>query len=161
MTKVKKPTIKGLQKQLAEANDAMLRERADAMNIRKRADEEKIKLGSFYKGLVVKEILPVIDNFERSLKSIPEDLQDNEYIKGIKGIIEQFEETLRKLGVEKIRTVGNPFDPELHQAVTVEEGGEGEEIVSGELQSGYRMDKEIIRHAMVKVKKVPIDDLAL
>lgn len=136
----------------AQLNDAMLRERADAMNVRKRAEDEKLKLGSYYKAMVVKELLPTIDNFERAMKSVPKDLEQNDYIKGIESVVKQFAKTLEKLGVERIKTVGEHFNPEFHEAVTVEEGDGENEIVSEELQSGYMMNGEVIRHAMVRVK---------
>jgi molecular chaperone GrpE len=136
----------------AQLNEAMLRERADAMNVRKRADEDRVKMAGYYKGVVVKELLPVIDNFERALKHIPADLVDNDYIKGIQGVVKQFEQTLAKIGVERIKTVGEHFDPNLHEAVTMEEGDGEHEIVSEELQSGYKLGEDVIRHAMVRVK---------
>jgi molecular chaperone GrpE len=141
-----------LAKENAQLNDAMLRERADAMNVRKRAEEEKLKLSGYYRAMVVKELLPTIDNFERALKSVPKDLEKNDYIKGIESIVKHFAQTLNKLGVERIKTVGEHFNPELHEAVTMEEGDGAEEIVSEELQSGYTMNGEVIRHAMVRVK---------
>jgi molecular chaperone GrpE len=136
----------------AQLNDAMLRERADAMNIRKRAEDEKLKLSSYYKAMVVKELLPTIDNFDRALKSVPKELETNDYVKGVEGIVKQFAQTLNKLGVERIKTVGEHFNPELHEAVTMEEGDGEHEIVSEELQSGYIMNGEVLRHAMVRVK---------
>ena len=72
-----------LAKENAELNEALLRERADAMNVRRRAEEDKLKLAGFYKAMVIRDLLPVIDNFERSLKHVPKDLEKNEYIKGI------------------------------------------------------------------------------
>jgi molecular chaperone GrpE len=141
-----------LAKENAELNNALLRERADAMNIRKRAEDEKLKLGGYYKAMVVKELLPTIDNFDRALKSVPKELETNEYIKGVEGIVKQFAQTLNKLGVERIKTVGEHFNPELHEAVTMEEGDGDQEIVSEELQSGYTMNGEVLRHAMVRVK---------
>jgi molecular chaperone GrpE len=140
-----------LAKENAELNNAMLRERADAMNIRKRAEDEKLKLGSYYKALVVKELLPTIDNFERALKSVPKELESNDYIKGIESTVKQFAATLNKLGVERIKTVGEVFNPELHEAVTMDEGDGKEEIVTEELQSGYTMNGEVLRHSMVRV----------
>lgn len=136
----------------AQLNEAMLRERADAMNVRKRADDDRIKMSGYYKAMVVKELLPTIDNFERALKSLPKDLENNDYILGIEKIVKQFAATLNKLGVERIKTVGEVFNPELHEAVTMEEGDGTQEIVSEELQSGYVMGNEVIRHAMVRVK---------
>jgi len=156
MPKDKKPKKAGklqeLKNQVEDLENSLLRERADAINVRNRAEEEKIKLGGFYKSLVVKELLPIIDNFERSQKATPKELQENEYVKGFQGIAKQFADVLTKLGVERIKTVGEHFDPELHDAVTMEEGDGKHEIVSEELQSGYKLDEEVLRHAKVRVK---------
>lgn len=136
----------------AQLNEAMLRERADAMNVRKRAEDERLKMAGYYKSAVIKELLPTVDNFQRALKAVPKDLEKNDYIKGVSGIIKQFEQTLSKLGVERIKTTGEHFDPELHEAVTMEQGDGKHEIVSEELQSGYKLGDQVIRHAMVRVK---------
>ena len=136
----------------ADLNEAVLRERADAENVRRRADSERLKMAGFYKSSVVKELLPVMDNFERALKSVPKDLQGNDYIKGVESLVKQFTQTLEKIGVERIKTVGEHFDPNTMEAVTMEEGDSGEEIVSEELQSGYKMAEELLRPAMVRVK---------
>ncbi len=101
---------------------------------------------------VIEELLPVIDNFERALKHIPEDLANNDFVKGVQGIVKQFEKTLADMGVERIKTVGEVFDPQLHEAVSMEEGDGQTEVVCEELQSGYRFGDQVIRHAMVKVK---------
>jgi molecular chaperone GrpE len=100
---------------------------------------------------VVRDLLPVIDSFERALKHVPEDLTENDYIKGVQGIVKQFDKTLADLGVERIATVGQPFDPRLHEAVSMEEGDGNQEIVSDELQSGWRLGTETVRPAMVRV----------
>ena len=156
----KEPNYKEVAEQLAkenaQLNEALLRERADAMNVRRRAEEDKLKLAGFYKAMVIRDLLPVIDNFERSLKHVPKDLQKNEYIKGIQGVVKQFEQTLEKLGLKRIKTVGEHFDPNLHEAVSMEEGDgnspAGEETVSEELQSGWMLGDEVLRHAMVRVR---------
>lgn len=147
-----KKTAEDLAQENAQLNEALLRERADATNVRKRADEEKAKLASFYKAYVVKELLPVIDNFERALRAVPKDLEKNDYVKGVQGVVKQFEHTLAKIGVERIKTVGEHFDPNLHEAVTMEPGDGKHEVISEELQSGYKLGDEVIRHAMVRVK---------
>ncbi len=136
----------------AQMTEALQRERADAINLRRRHEEQITSLRSAVKSSVVKDLLPVIDNFERALKHIPEDLKGNEYVKGIEGIVRQFEKTLADVGVKRIKTVGEPFDPRLHEAVSMEEGDGDQEIVSEELQSGYRLGDDVIRHAMVRVK---------
>ncbi len=141
-----------LLQQIADLTDALQRERADATNVRRRSEEERIKLGSFYKASVIKELLPVIDNFERAIKHVPDELKDNDYIKGVKGVVKQFEDSLTKLGLERIKTVGEPFNPHLHEAISLEEGDSDTETVSEELQSGYVLGDEVIRHAMVRVK---------
>lgn len=132
---------------------ALQRERADAVNIRRRHDEEISKLRSMVKANVISDLLPVIDNFERALKHVPEDLTDNDYVKGVQGVVKQFEKTLAEMGVERIKTVGEHFNPELHEAVSMEEGEGKDEIVSEELQSGYKIGDDVIRHAMVRVKQ--------
>jgi molecular chaperone GrpE len=152
MTKKVTQQDEELLQKIAELTDALQRERADAMNVRRRSDQERAKLGSFYKASVVKELLPVIDNFERALKHVPTELQDNEYIKGVQGVVKQFEDSLSKLGVKRIKTVGEPFNPHMHEAISLEEGDSDTETVSEELQSGYTLDDEVIRHAMVRVK---------
>ena len=146
------PNAEDLLQQVVELTEALQRERADAMNVRRRADEDRARLGIFYKSLVMRELLPVIDNFERALKSMPADLVKNDYMKGVQGVVKQFEAVLTKLGVERIKTVGEVFNPEFHEAVSMEEGDGAHEVVSEELQAGYRLQDEVLRHAMVKVK---------
>jgi molecular chaperone GrpE len=146
------PNAEELMQQVAELTDALQRERADAANVRRRAEEEKAKLGTFYKSLVVRELLPVIDNFERALKNMPKELENNDYTKGVAGVVKQFEQILAKLGVERIKTIGEVFNPELHEAVSMEEGDGETEIVSEELQAGYVLQEEVLRHAMVRVR---------
>ncbi|RTK95019.1 nucleotide exchange factor GrpE [Candidatus Saccharibacteria bacterium] len=142
-----------LQRQVAELTEALQRERADATNIRRRHDEQLANLKSVLQVSVIESLLPVIDNFERALKHVPEDLADNDYIKGVQGVVKQFEQTLQGLGVKRIATVGEPFNPHVHEAVGVDEGDGEEEIVSEELQAGYQLGDTVIRHAMVKVRR--------
>lgn len=148
----KKPTAKELEQKLTELTEALQRERADSDNIRRRHEEQIAGLKNLVKANVIRELLPVIDNFERALKHVPEDLEGNDYVKGVQGVVKQFETTLAQMGVERIKTVGEVFDPVLHEAVAMEDSDGTVEIVSEELQSGYRLGDEIIRHAMVKVR---------
>jgi molecular chaperone GrpE len=141
----RKPTLKELEQKIGELTEALQRERADAENLRRRTNEEKSRLGEFYKAMVVQELLPALDNLERELK-------DHEYVKGIQGVMKQFEQSFAQLGVKRIKTVGEVFDPRLHEAVHMEEGEGTVEIVCEELQPGYKIGDEVIRHAMVKVK---------
>jgi molecular chaperone GrpE len=79
-------------------------------------------------------------------------LKDHDYVKGVKSVINQFERSFAQLGVKRIKTVGEKFDPRLHEAVHMEEGNGTVEVVCEELQPGYLLGEEVIRHAMVKVR---------
>lgn len=148
----KKPTLKELEQKLAELTEALQRERADSDNIRRRHEEQIAGLKNLVKANVVRELLPVIDNFERALKHVPKEFDGNDYVKGVQGVVKQFEATLTAMGVERIKTVGQIFDPVMHEAVAMDDSDGTVEIVSEELQAGYRLGDEIIRHAMVKVR---------
>lgn len=149
----KKPTIQDLQQQIGELTEALQRERADAMNVRRRAEEDKQKLASFYKATILNALLPALDNLERALKHVPKDIKDHDYVKGVLGVVKQFDSSLEELGVERIKTLGEVFDPRYHEAVHMDEGGSGVEVVCEELQPGYKIGDDVIRHAVVKVKK--------
>jgi molecular chaperone GrpE len=156
--------ISNLNSQIAELTEALQRERADAVNLRRRHDEQMASLKNVAKASVIRNLLPIIDNFERALKHVPKESSHEpratsheaqkllDWIEGVKKILAQFEKTLEQLGVEKIKTVGEPFDPRFHEAVSVDEGDGDQEIVSEELQSGYKLGDDVIRHAMVKVR---------
>jgi molecular chaperone GrpE len=141
-----------LQQQVEELTVAVQRERADAINMRRRHEEQVASLKNTIRANVVRDLLPIIDNFERALKHVPADLKDNDYIKGVQAVVKQFEKTLDGLGVQRIKTVGQSFDPRWHEAVVMEDGDGVQEVVSEELQAGYQLGDEVIRHAMVKVK---------
>lgn len=151
MSDKKKLSAKQIQEELArevaELTEALQRERADVMNVRRRHDEQMASLKTTVKAQVVRELLPVIDNFERAIAHTPKEIEKSDYAKGITGIVKQFEKTLADLGVTRIQSVGQPFDPNFHHAVS----GEGETIAE-ELQSGYTLADEVLRPALVKVK---------
>lgn len=147
----KKPTKDELEQQVADLTEALQRERADAENVRKRAEIDRLALGDVHKANVVKQLLPIIDNFDRALKHVPADLKDNDYVKGVQGVVKQFEDTLGTICVTRIKTVGEVFNPEFHEAISMEEGEGDKEVVSEELQSGYRLQDQVIRAAMVRV----------
>jgi molecular chaperone GrpE len=102
--------------------------------------------------MVVQELLPALDNLERAFAHTPKELKDHDYIKGVRSVMKQFEQSFAQLGVKRIKTVGEVFDPRLHEAVQMEEGDGTVEVVCEELQPGYLLGDEVIRHAMVKVR---------
>lgn len=145
--------LTALQAQVADLTEALQRERADATNIRRRHEAELGALRTRVKSTVVADLLPIIDNFERALKHVPAELADNDYVKGVQGVVKQFEKTLDDMGVQRIKTVGEHFDPHLHEAVSMDDSdGGSDEIVSEELQAGYQIGDDVVRHAMVRVK---------
>lgn len=148
----KKPTLADLHQQVGELTQALQRERADSLNLKRRTEEERAQMADFYKAMIVSELLPALDNLERALMHAPKDLKGHDYVKGVQSVAKQFDLALSQLGVERIKTVGEHFDPHLHEAVHLDDGEGEHEIVTEELQAGYKIGDEVIRHATVKVK---------
>ncbi len=148
----KNAKLNALEVRIDELTNALRQERADAMNLRRRHDEQMSSVRSLVKASIITELLPVIDNFERAMKHVPAELASNDFLKGIQQIAKQFDKALEDLGVTKIDTVGYEFDPTIHEAVVVEEGKGHKDIISEEVLAGYRLGDEVIRHALVKVR---------
>ena len=138
--------------QIAELTDKLKRQLAEFENFRNRTDKEKSQMYAVGAKDVIEKILPVIDNFERGLKSIPEDQKDGPVASGMEMIYKQLITVLTDLGVTPIEAVGQEFDPNLHNAVMhAEDEGLGENIVAEEFQKGYKYKDTVLRHSMVKV----------
>jgi molecular chaperone GrpE len=148
----KSEEIMVLEQQIVDLTEALQRERADVINVRRQHEDQIARLKELVKTDVVRDLLPVIDNFERALKHVPKELKDNDYVKGVQGVVRQFEKTLEQMGVQRIKTLGEVFNPRFHEAVAMEDGDGTIERVSEELQAGYILGDEVIRHAMVRVK---------
>ena len=135
-----------------ELNDKLRRSMAEFDNYRKRTDKEKSAMYEIGAKDVIEKILPIVDNFERGLNTIPEDAKGTAFAEGIEKIYKQFVKTLDDLGVKPIEAVGKPFDPNFHNAVMhVEDENLGENVVAAELQKGYTYKESIVRHSMVQV----------
>lgn len=127
---------------------------AEFDNFRKRSEKESAMMIDIGASMILTKILPVVDNFERAINSIPEDLKDNSFVDGVDKIYKQMLKTFEDLGVKPIDAVGKPFDANLHNAVMTDENAEGEvDTVVEELQKGYMYKDQVLRHSMVKVKK--------
>ena len=138
--------------QIAELTDKLKRQLAEFENFRNRTDKEKPQMYAVGAKDVIEKILPVIDNFERGLKSIPEDQKGGPVASGMEMIYKQLITVLSDLGVTPIEAVGQEFDPNLHNAVMhAEDEGLGENIVAEEFQKGYKYKDTVLRHSMVKV----------
>ena len=135
-----------------ELNDKLRRSMAEFDNYRKRTDKEKPAMYEIGAKDVIEKILPIVDNFERGLNTIPEDAKGTAFAEGMEKIYKQFVKTLDDLGVKPIEAVGKPFDPNFHNAVMhVEDENLGENVVAAELQKGYTYKESIVRHSMVQV----------
>ena len=148
---VKEPSeVEQLQTQLDEQKNQMLRLAAEYDNYRKRTTKEKEELNSVCKCAVVSDFLPVLDNLDRALANQTDNLE--EYKKGVEMIGNQFYETLKKLGVEEFGAVGEPFDPNLHNAVMhIVDESLGENVIAAVFNKGYKLSEKVIRPAMVQV----------
>ena len=137
----------------ADLADRLLRARAEFDNARRRAERERSEFLQFAAMDLVKDVLPVLDDFERALKV---ETADRNYAKGVELIYQRLYETLKKLGLEPIEAAGRPFDPNLHQAVERVETDEAEDhTVIGEFQRGYNFKGKLLRPAMVRVAVKP------
>jgi molecular chaperone GrpE len=137
----------------ADLNDRLLRGRAEFENARRRAERERSDYLQFAAMDLVRDILPVLDDFERALKV---ETSDREYAKGIELIYQRLYEALKKLGLEPIETEGRKFDPNVHQAVErVHTEDAKDQSVLGEFQRGYNFKGKLLRPAMVRVAVKP------
>ena len=135
-----------------ELNDKLKRSMAEFDNYRKRTAKEKSAMYEIGAKDVIEKILPIVDNFERGLNSIPDDVKGSAFADGMEKIYKQFVKTLDDMGVKPIEAVGKPFDPNFHNAVMhVEDENLGENVVAVELQKGYTYKDSIVRHSMVQV----------
>ena len=153
----KKPRKFGRKKdkrdeQIAELQDKVTRQMAEFDNFRKRSEKEKAAMYSMGARDVLEKMLEVLDNFERGFDAVEEDDQDDAFVQGMQMVYKQMLEALEKLGVKPIEAVGQPFDPNYHNAVMHEDNEEaGESEVVAEFQKGYMYHDDVIRHSMVKV----------
>lgn len=139
-----------LQKQLAEKSDQLLRIAAEYDNFRKRSQREKDALYVDCKASVIKELLPVADNFDRIFAN--PDITFEDYKKGVEMTFKQFETVFKDLKVESFGEEGEEFDPNFHNAVMhSEDENLGENVITNVFAKGYKIGDKVIRPAMVAV----------
>ncbi len=143
-----------LAQEKAELHDRVLRSQAEFQNFKKRVERDRSELFEYASMEAVRALLPVLDDFERSLKS---ESSDKEYVKGMELIYQRFYDGLKKLGLEPIVSEGQAFDPHVHHAVDKVETGEAPpDTVLEEFQRGYNFKGRMLRPAMVKVAVEPL-----
>ena len=144
-----------LEQRVGELTQDLQRVRADFENYRKRTEQEKEMARASGKVGTILKLLPVIDNIERALGHVPEELKENSWAQGVAKLAKNLESSLAGMGVRRIDAAeGSRFDPELHEAIQFDEDAEGDhEVIAEELQAGYMLGDDVLRHSMVKVTK--------
>lgn len=153
MTKSKKQ--EELETTIAELTEDLQRTRADFENYRKRSEADKAATYQHGQSAAILKLLPVIDTIERAVAYLPEELADNKWAQGIAGLVKNLEKSLDSLNLKRIDAKeGADFNPDFHEAIQFDEEADGDkEVVAEELQAGYTLSGQPIRHAMVKVTK--------
>ncbi len=146
-----------LEEELTAARDAVLRAQADAQNVVRRAEQDVEKARKFALERFCAELLPVVDNLERALETTT---GDNEIVRpiaeGVQLTLKSFQDALKKFHIEAVDPAGEPFDPQLHQAMSLVENGAVEpNTVIAVMQKGYTLHGRLVRPAMVMVSKSP------
>lgn len=144
-----------LQAELSELTADLQRTRADFENYRKRSDDERQQAVQMGQTRAILKLLPVIDNIERAIAHIPDDLADNKWALGVTNLVKNLDKSLESLDLTRIpANPGDIFNPDLHEAIQFDEDTQGEtEIIAEVMQTGYQLGGQPIRHAMVKVTR--------
>ena len=137
------------EKKYNDVNEKYMRTLAEYDNYRKRTIKEKESIYPEAKAVVIEKFLPVMDNFQRAIDSAE---NKDGFYEGVVMLKKQMDEVLAALGVEEIPSVGETFNPELHNAVMhIDDEEQGENVIVEEFQKGYKISERVIRHSMVKV----------
>jgi len=144
-----------LEQQIAELTQDLQRTRADFENYRKRVELEKTAAREAGQSSAVLKLLPVVDNIERAIAHVPDELKDNKWAQSVASLTKNLDKSLDALNLKRIDAEkGSDFDPELHEAIQFDDEAQGDkEVIEEELQAGYLLNGRPIRHAMVKVTR--------
>lgn len=144
-----------LEQQVAELTLDLQRTRADFENYSKRVEAEKVASRAAGRRSAILQILNIVDDIDRALAHIPEDLRQNPWVNGVAGLDKKLQKSLGDFGVTKIdASVGVHFNPDVHEAIQLDEDADGDhEVISEELRAGYMLDGYVVRPSMVKVTK--------
>jgi len=157
MNKSKKSNeLEQLIKEKEEYLQGWKRALADLENYKKQLEREKDVVVKLLKADIILKIIPVVANFDKAVLSVPADQKDSDWVKGILAIKSQLEDFLKQEGVEKVKTVGEKFDPCFCEAMLEEEYDGEDGIILEELESGYKVGDRVIKYPKVKVSKKKI-----
>lgn len=144
-----------LNKKIEELTNDLQRTRADFENYRKHIEIDKNQAKEAGQTSAILKLLPIVDNIERAINYMPEDLKDNAWAQGVNNLMKGLEKSLNELNLQRIDAKpGTAFNPDLHNAIQFNEDAQGDrEVIEEELLSGYLLNNYPIRHSMVKVTK--------
>jgi len=150
--------VASLRKALAEEKEKAekylanwQRTQADFVNFKRRTEQERAEINNFANSTLILNLLPALDDLERALEHVNEDIEGSAWVDGIKLIYKKLKTTLEAQGLEEIEAEGKDFDPNIHEAVMCVEGEDGKVI--GVMQKGYKYRDRVIRPSQVKVGK--------
>lgn len=150
------PTIEeqlaAAQAEAEDYKDRWLRSQAEFANARKRMEKQRLETYTNATASVIGKLLPIVDDFERAMENLPEEIKDNNWLEGIQLVQRKLVSTLDNFNVTAIEAIGEPFDPNLHEAITQEPSDEFESgAVCRVLQTGYKIGDRVIRPSLVVV----------
>jgi molecular chaperone GrpE len=138
-----------LEKQLKEAREVASRAQAELQNAKARLDREALEIRSFASQSVLLKFLPTIDNLQRALKHLPQDLAGNDWVKGIVALEQGFLKQVGEMGLKRFESVGQPVDAARHEVLMQGPGEAG--VVTDVIEDGYELHGKVVRVAKVKV----------
>lgn len=154
MKKEQKKENIDLVNKINELTNDLQRTRADFENYRKNVENRVMDAKNLGERKAVNNILQIIDDIERAIAHLPEELVDNAWAQSVVKMYDKLEKNLAKNGIEKINSkAGEVFNPEVHEAIQFEDGDGETEIIAEELRAGYKLHGNVLRHSMVKVAK--------
>lgn len=139
------------QARAAEYRDNLLRERADFINYKRRIEGERADWIPMANATLLTKVLPIIDDVDLALANIPAELKDSKWVEGIVLIQRKMLKLLESESVTPIDALGQPFDPNLHEAVIMDDGAAAPHSVTAELRKGYKLRERVLRPTMVRV----------
>lgn len=156
--KDKAPAAESAEAKAADQHDQLLRLKADFENTKKRLERDKGEAIKFANELLLVEILPIVDNFDRAMESLAQGHDPEKVKQGLKIAQEELHKILEEHGVEVVKSVGEPFDPNRHEAVAMVDSADAKEgTVMDEIQKGYLLNGRLIRPSKVRIAQQPQD----
>jgi molecular chaperone GrpE len=138
---------------LSDLTTDLQRVQAEFINYKRRSEEEKLKAITLGKEQAVSALLPVVDSIDRAIIHEPDDIKGHQWVKGINSLASQLDKELEKIGLIKFGKPGQEFDPNLHEAVSMDDADGQLEVIAEVLQTGFMLSGHVIRPAMVRVTK--------